>query len=542
VVTLLVVMLHLWQLGTPPMAGTEGHRALTAHQMVESGDWLVPHLWDNVYLRKPPMQYWLIGSLEWLTGQANLWIWRLPSVLCSALLAGMLVRMTTRHAGSLAGWCTGLAYASLLVLWQQSRSADIDSANTCFAVMAALGLLQLQDKTLTPTRQCSLMAMVFIGTASTLLLKGHGAMPVILGAWVGPWLMNRSQNRKPWDWQLWLPILLGVLPLVIWIVLVYQQFAHNTHMADKRGISEAATQLTGHLKDYLKAVALPVNLLLFSMPVSLGVLLLPKWLAARPTTAVSQSPLWLNLRHTALVAAVIYIAAATFNPRYAYPNLPLLCPIMGIMLGDWLTGQHHGAWQAGLTRGVGIFLWLLVIIHGALAAVVMRQTGIQIMLITSLVIAIISAYGSEMSLRKNSLARCLIMLAVVLGSLAIPFAAQRNLTQQRGGYVAANDLIALTNDEPQQILLARKVAYDQPELFYYTGRPTSALPHDIKTLIATYPQATLILHVSEYEVMADELAPYVTSVTPLMMHGQKSLRVVKIDARQVKPDTSLPSQ
>src|SRR5690348_5362146 len=53
---------YLPGIGAGPLAGTEGHRAITAHQMLASGrgpaGWLLPHLYGRLYLTKPPLHYW----------------------------------------------------------------------------------------------------------------------------------------------------------------------------------------------------------------------------------------------------------------------------------------------------------------------------------------------------------------------------------------------------------------------------------------------------------------------------------------------------
>ncbi|MBL4699670.1 MAG: glycosyltransferase family 39 protein [Phycisphaeraceae bacterium] len=517
------------------MSGTEGHRALTAHQMVTRGDWLTPHLWDNVYLRKPPLQYWFIAILEVITGQTGTWIWRLPAVLCSALLGGIIVRFTSRHAGGIAGWCSGLAYVCLIPLWLQSRAADIDAANTFFSVLGALALVELQDPNSSPRQNITRMALVFLGTSATLMLKAQAAMPIIVAAWIGPWLMHRKINRKPWDWRLWAPILLGVLPLAIWMGMIYQQFQNQIHMADTRGLSEMANNVTGQIVDYFRALLLPVQLFAFSLPISLCLMRFPNWLAKAHTPQTNATTVCRNLFTTILFATLIYVLTATHNPRYGYPILPLLCPIAGIMLKDWMTGQLNVTELNRFTKIIGIFLWSLVILHAVLAGMLIWQHGVQVLLILSVIIAFISAVKSEIHLRRKQSGRSLIFLAVTLASLTIPISENLNFKKQRGGYMAAAALIEETQTEPEQIVLARKVAYDQPELFYYAGRSTSALPRDIQTLLQTYTQATLVLHASEYDVMGESLAPYITSKTTIDMHGKTRLWVVKINAKQTTP-------
>src|SRR5437868_4222725 len=77
----LSMLMHVPILGLTPLSGTEGHRALTAHQMVQSHRWLVPMLFGRPYLAKPPLHYWLIAVTETLAGRGNVFVWRLPSAI-----------------------------------------------------------------------------------------------------------------------------------------------------------------------------------------------------------------------------------------------------------------------------------------------------------------------------------------------------------------------------------------------------------------------------------------------------------------------------
>ena len=58
---LLTIACHLPLLGSAPLAGTEGHRVFPALNMVRTGDWLLPRLFGQLYLIKPPLHDWLIA-------------------------------------------------------------------------------------------------------------------------------------------------------------------------------------------------------------------------------------------------------------------------------------------------------------------------------------------------------------------------------------------------------------------------------------------------------------------------------------------------
>ena len=115
-VFLAALFVYGYRVGDAPLDRTEPHRAVVAHQMVLSGDWLVPHLNGEVYLRKPPLIYWAEAASEKLTGRAEPWVWRLPSVLGSALCLAAVVaawagrwfgvgRPSGRRAWRCSRWC-----------------------------------------------------------------------------------------------------------------------------------------------------------------------------------------------------------------------------------------------------------------------------------------------------------------------------------------------------------------------------------------------------------------------------------------------------
>ena len=58
----------------------EGRYSEIAREMIETGDWLVPHLWYLPHLDKPPMTCWLVAASMKLFGQ-NEWAARLPVAL-----------------------------------------------------------------------------------------------------------------------------------------------------------------------------------------------------------------------------------------------------------------------------------------------------------------------------------------------------------------------------------------------------------------------------------------------------------------------------
>src|SRR5215831_13043060 len=97
--------IYLPALGSLEIKGEEGRRILPAVSMLETGNWLVPHVGSEQYYRKPPLVNWFVGLSFYLTGHRNEWTARLPSalsVLAVALAFVLLARSSLGPGGSLA--------------------------------------------------------------------------------------------------------------------------------------------------------------------------------------------------------------------------------------------------------------------------------------------------------------------------------------------------------------------------------------------------------------------------------------------------------
>src|ERR1019366_2529735 len=164
------LFIYGWKLGDAPIAGTEPLRALVAHQMVQSGNLLIPSIYGELYLRKPPLQYWIVAATEKLAGVGNEFVWRLPSAIGSAFLAGFLAWWTGRWFGASARLVAGFSCLALIALWSQDRGGDIDALDTLASVVAACCILEIGFG---PTRRQWLWSIALgISSGAMLLLKG----------------------------------------------------------------------------------------------------------------------------------------------------------------------------------------------------------------------------------------------------------------------------------------------------------------------------------------------------------------------------------
>ncbi|MCK5008988.1 MAG: glycosyltransferase family 39 protein, partial [Deltaproteobacteria bacterium] len=74
-----------WDLWNPD----EPRYAQVAKEMMESGNWILPHLNSRVYPDKPPVFFWLIALSSKIKGEVTSFSARFPSALAAVL--GVLI-------------------------------------------------------------------------------------------------------------------------------------------------------------------------------------------------------------------------------------------------------------------------------------------------------------------------------------------------------------------------------------------------------------------------------------------------------------------
>ncbi len=368
-IALLCLVMHVPWLGLTPLAGTEAHRIFPAREMLRSGNWLVPMLYGQPYATKPPLHHWLIATAELISGHGNVFVWRLPSALDGAVLSFALCWFAGRWFGRTAGIISGLCGVGMIALWGQWQVADIDSTNTLFSALAALcgvELLVARPRVRWPWVIASSLAI-----AASLMTKGPGSAPIILGVWlwvaiataisrIGP---NDDKNPLASDNDsalargsaFFFPLLIGALIFVVYLCAAKHSLELQGFGADMRGVREAEDHLRfpTAAKFLHSLLVMPTQLFLFSLPASLALPL-----------ALDQEirQIWNRQSRriaTALTASVVLgwaicALSALDNPRYGYVTLPLLCPVAGAVAVAAARTRRGSNWLRGASAFTAI--------------------------------------------------------------------------------------------------------------------------------------------------------------------------------------------
>lgn len=461
-----VVLLGLaWRLGDAPLAGTEGHRAVTAHEMVRTGQWLIPRIYGEQYLAKPPLHYWVLALSETLFGSTSEWVYRLPSVLATTLLAGALCLIAQRWFGPPAGIVSGLSFLGLIALWSQGGSADIDAVNTLLSVLAALGLLALGSWMV--RRRWLWSIATGAALAGALLAKGPAGAPVMLAATLAPAVAARSW-RPLRAAPMWIAWLLGLAAAGAWAAMAGWQVLGKDAETDLSGLDEVARNVTSAGLETLRSFSVPLEVLVYALPISLA---LPLALRRETISGIGEPSRQLvrGLAWTVILALLLGIAARITNPRYSFIVLPLLCPLAGAVAVAWARGWYSDAMRLRLRQLMTIVTVAWTVTAVVIAALVMRDraTFDPAMIAAALLAIAIGAWSVRQWITIR-VARACAGLAALLIVCSFAFAAYKN--QQRreiSSRDAGFKLRELIGDAP--VVTSGMWVMNGPELFHYAG-------------------------------------------------------------------------
>jgi exodeoxyribonuclease VII large subunit len=121
---------------------TESLRAIIAAEFLRTGNWLVPTLYGEPFLSKPPGMYIAITLASWPIGHIEEWSARLPSAIAATATVLLFYWYFSRQIGR-GGGLVAAAVLPLSFLWlDKGTAAEIDMLQTFWVSAAILCFLQ----------------------------------------------------------------------------------------------------------------------------------------------------------------------------------------------------------------------------------------------------------------------------------------------------------------------------------------------------------------------------------------------------------------
>lgn len=210
---LLIAALLLWltNLGDLPLRDwDEGYYGTVAKDMYQSGNWLYLTYYDQPFLLKPPLIIWLI-NFSYQVGGISEFTTRFPCAFLTALGVPLLYLVGKNlFATRLPAILSSLVYLTLLPVVRHGRLAMIDGMINTFLILSLLCLLK--------SRQQSRWA-IGIGISLGLIALSKGILVIALGGIVAVYILIDHPQKTLNNFNLWLGILFGFLPVFVWYFL-----------------------------------------------------------------------------------------------------------------------------------------------------------------------------------------------------------------------------------------------------------------------------------------------------------------------------------
>ncbi|GJM18584.1 MAG: hypothetical protein DHS20C14_07970 [Phycisphaeraceae bacterium] len=357
ILAIVCALVYLPWLGAGGLTATEGHRAVPGWEMLESGDWVVPRMFSQAYLRKPPGIAWAIGASGAVLGETELGA-RAPSALAACAMAFVAWGFSWRWFGRRWALAGGIAQALMPWMWTIGRHAEIEALHMLGVQVAGLTVLDLlvrRDRT-PGARAVGWVAFAGAGVAWMMLMKGPAGLPALAGAGVAACIVHRRVTPIA-SWRLWVPALIGAAALVAVLGLI----ARAIDSTGETAVTQSAAAFLFTPGWALKLAGLAPGALLAMLPVSL-VLLFPWGPDARAEVVdpdagdryrVARALAWATL-----ATLGVFLLAGVGNVRYAMPAAVFVAPLAAHVARGVLGGADDAGAFMPKRRAIGRVMML----------------------------------------------------------------------------------------------------------------------------------------------------------------------------------------
>jgi len=349
-----------WTLSEKTLDNHECFVSITAREMLQSGDWIVPTCNGQPRLQKTPLSYWLVAALAKITGEVDEFTARLPSAIFGVLSVVAILYFVSQWlsfriaAVSSAVWATSLAYI------RESHNAKPEMALTFFVTLCFLTFYSAVNEK-NRRKQIVYMLIFWVSFGLGMLAKGPAPLPLVLV----PLFFYIAIFRQ---WKS-LPKLLPVIGTIIFLAIVLPwplAIAHRVNwdlVVWKHNFVDRffGSFASGHKPFYYylpKMFQFIVPWVAF-LPMALAAPFYRVWNKKQPAMQF----LWLWF----VVGLGFLTICGGKRQHYIMPLMPAMAILIGILLEDMAFTRK--AYTAKYARDV-LRNHIVVIVAGAIAGVI----------------------------------------------------------------------------------------------------------------------------------------------------------------------------
>ena len=209
-----------------------------AREMMESGDYLVPHVNGHPYNEKPPLLFWLIAAASAPFGDVTEFSARAPSGLAALVTVLLTYLLAARLYGARVAFWSGLILATTSFFWIEARWVRTDMLLTAWMIGSLYAFWRWHE-----SRRAIFLAIFYLLLAGGLLAKGPPALvfPALL---IAAFYWKRRADRRRLHWLIGFPAACAVV--LAWFIPARMAISAAGGVETQIG-NEALRQIIGRL-------------------------------------------------------------------------------------------------------------------------------------------------------------------------------------------------------------------------------------------------------------------------------------------------------
>lgn len=363
-IVLIWAIAYLPACGARDFKGEEGRRATPAREMLLSGNYVLPTLYGDPYLNKPPLFFWVIAGFAKLRGQVDEVSVRLPSamsvLICALTAFGFARRQLSRETRFMAA----LMVMTSAAMIDKGRLGEIDTFLTAQVMLA--WWVWIEGEKPDGQRWSSYVVLgVLMGVMA--LTKGPGG-PLQFYLGLAAYLSWERKLSRLFSAGHLLCLLIAVVPVTVWVGLLISSSPIGIMelcelWMEQLGMNHSSRIAGGDLTPtiggrYLLFPVLAVTMVMpWGIPLVLGCarnLDIPEWL-------------WRFLWCCLLVPVLVLWAWPSARARYAMGSILPACVLSALALQAIVRSGRPGwyarglVWWGGPVRGTVLLAGMIAV-------------------------------------------------------------------------------------------------------------------------------------------------------------------------------------
>jgi len=327
----------------------EPRYAQVSREMVDSGEWIVPHLNGKTYAHKPPLVFWFGAAARNLGLGAN--GGRLASMLAALGTILLTASLGRRWFTPVSSVLAGLILATTFEFGWMGRSGGLDAPLTFFTTLAVYAYVAGGP----------LLPILYIAAGLAVLVKGPvGILFVLLGV-VSIRIARAPAETRGWRHLLWgVPLMLAVIAAWVVPACILGGEAYTQELLFKQNVGRAVNSWSHQRPFYYHIAHLPEMFAPWSIIAIFATW--RAWLRRKKDPAILAMLLWFGL------ALLLFSMISGKRTRYLLPVFPAFALVVA-------RGIEAG-YLAVIDRSKAVWMRRAVILQSGTVMVVAAAFGI----------------------------------------------------------------------------------------------------------------------------------------------------------------------